>query len=306
MDERDRFPAPDSPAPDGRHDRITSWSADSAADLGVRLPNDASELESDRRAWLAETESDDNAFVGFGMPSFFATQRWTRYGLSGPLLALVLVLVAGVGSLMTVMAPRPSSNPDALPLASSGVRGGISAPAGSSAGSSSSGPVLSSGPVSSSGTVGLGGVLPATAITVSGIAGLLDQLRPAVLVLAPPNLVMGCPTCAAALRSIWAQAREYRLRTYLVGGPAADQAALLGLSRDGSGAQAAVVVDRDGALTQYASDGQLTLVLVHADGVVSAVVGQQMAQGRLEPLFSPLRDAGASAVVRQGSSPPAS
>lgn len=106
------------------------------------VPDDARELESDRLRWLAEQErrtplpgqerrrtdrwpAADRPGDGEPAPRLppvlrrlLLTRRWYRYGLSGPLVVVVLVMVAGVASLAVFLAPRLPPGPPARALAS--------------------------------------------------------------------------------------------------------------------------------------------------------------------------------------------
>lgn len=84
----------------------------------IVVPDDARELAADLRALQRERRADARQ-VRFGRLLF--TRRWQRYGLSGPIVVAVLVLVTGFASLMLLFQPRrPAARP--VPLAT-GVRG---------------------------------------------------------------------------------------------------------------------------------------------------------------------------------------
>lgn len=92
-------------------------------------------------------------------------QRWMPHpGLSGPLCALILVLVAAIGSLMVIVLPKPSRPPRREPLASPSIAVGVA-----------------------------GGLVPALSLSGDGgRSASLREFRPAVLLVSPA----GCTTCA--------------------------------------------------------------------------------------------------------------
>jgi hypothetical protein len=82
------------------------------------VPDDARELQGDLRALRRERRASARRHR-FGR--LLLTRRWQRYGVSGPIVVGVLVLVAAFASLMVLFQPRrPASRP--VPLAV-GVRG---------------------------------------------------------------------------------------------------------------------------------------------------------------------------------------
>ena len=107
-------------------------------------------------------------------------RRWMpRPGLSGPLCALILFLVAAIGSLMVIVLPKPSRPPRREPLASPSVAAGL-----------------------------VGGLAPA--LSLSGDGGRtasLREFRPAVLLVSPA----GCTTCAAVRNQLVAATDETQL-----------------------------------------------------------------------------------------------
>lgn len=257
---------PAAPSPDERPDERAD-AADADPGPAIEVPDDASALDADRLRYLDEKARGVNADDGPDwsirepaptLPSFMRTARFERFGLSGPLVVTVLVVVGIVGSLMTTMRPQMGDAPGPLPLA-----------IGSSA---------------VPGTVG--GLLPAAPVTLDGVPLGLTRLRPAVLVVVPPD----CLTCSATVRTVADQAREFRLRTLLVGAPAqSDQ--LLALSRESTGRIAAVVLDQDAAFTSLYPGTTPTVVLVHADGIIADVIEDPSPGIRLEGVIATLPDA---------------
>ena len=144
------------PDPEGHHDDLDQADLEG---LSLLVPDDARSLDADRLAYLEELR--EQARHGWRRMVF--TRRWVRFGLSGPLVTLVLVGVTIVGSLMVVFAPKPQPVPGPAPLA-------VGAP----------------------GQVGeVGGLLPAESVMANGLEVALRSVRPAVFVLVPRD----CPEC---------------------------------------------------------------------------------------------------------------
>jgi len=118
----------------------------------------------------------------------------------------------------------------------------------------------------------LGRRLPA--VTLDGDAGAqpAEGLRPAVVVLVPP----GCG-CTAVLDLVYRQAQGFRVQTWLVGeaGPgrtaAAARTELVRADEDAAGGGARWAVDPRGDLTAALGPRGLTVALVAADGVLTAL-----------------------------------
>jgi len=219
--------------------------------LELDIPDDARELDADVRSYRREVR---RSRLKVRLRRLVFTRRWNRYGLSGPLVTAILVLVALVGSLATLLGPRGDPRPAPAPLASS--------------------PAATPG--------GLGGLLPAVPLVIDGTPVGAHALRPAVLVLVSPEC-----GCEAALDELFRQAQEYRLQVLLVGGPADVPGLRRVAGRIGNGT-ARVVEDRTRALALGYGARGLTAVLVRTDGVVTRV-HRGLARGmRLEPDLSRL------------------
>ncbi|MFB9316498.1 hypothetical protein [Cryptosporangium minutisporangium] len=92
-------------------------------------------------------------------------RRWPRPGMSAPLCALILFLVAAIGSLMVIVLPKPNRPPRREPLASPSVAVGVA-----------------------------GGLVPPLSLVGSdGQGSSLREFRPSVLLISPA----GCVRCAA-------------------------------------------------------------------------------------------------------------
>lgn len=213
----------------------------------MRVPDDARELELDVIAWRRERAAGHRRAL---LDRVVRTRRWRRYGLSGPLVAAVLVIVAVFGALLALVVPTggraraPSRALDAAPPA----------PVGS-----------------------VGGLLPDRRLTVGGVERSVRELRPAVLALVPP----AC-RCGALVDELSGQAAEFGVRLVLVATSPDDDGLgdLVAAARHGSVLPA---YDLEGWLAgAYAARGP-TLVLVRDDGRVTAVERDARPGQRWEP-----------------------
>lgn len=247
---------PDRAEHDDAPDRVgEGWPDLPPLDEELVVPDDASALTLEAQEWRREQRA---ASRSARVEKLFATRRYRERGLSGPLVAFVLVVVAAFGAMLTLLGPTGSGAPAPAPLATSGTS-----------------------PV---GTVG--GLLPKTTLDLGSGPGLESRLvRPAVVVLPP----VGCTDCAEAVRAVARQAAEFRLRSLLVAPRALtgdEPAAFQELVRASASGLAIPAIDTDGAIARaYAANG-VTVVLVAADGRVSHVVRQVTADARLEALMA--------------------
>lgn len=245
-----------APGPDGRHDDLD---ADELAGLALLVPDDPRSLDADRAAYLHELRA------RAGQEGRFARLRARagsgRLGITGPTIVLVLAFVAVIGSSLTLFTPRAGTNTALIaPLATN-------PPAG----------------------VGnIGGLLPDTEVMVDGTAVPLRTARPAVIALVPHN----CTTCGPTLRNLLTQAREYGLRLVLAGPPSqADDLANLNIVE--LGASGRVAIDTENVLAPAYTPLGVSVLLVHEDGVVAAIVRNVTATQRLESALTQLDRPGA-------------
>jgi hypothetical protein len=227
--------------------------------IDIVIPDDARELDHDLEIWRRE-ERWRHRRERIAALLHFAT--WRRYGISGPLVVTVLLIVALFGSLLALLGPRSVPLPG-KPLA---------APLGRATATPGQ----------------LGGLVPDVTLTTPGGDISAQSLRPSVLALVPA----GC-NCTQQVTALVGQAQEYRLPVYLVGGAsqAGDLKELATIS--GRGIPVAVTDVAGGLRAAYANGPQLTLVLVHSDGVVTSVVSNFAVKDRLEPLLGILAQPGA-------------
>lgn len=221
--------------------------------LAVRIPDDARELAADVAAYRREVARDRRR----RRLTRWLGRRWARYGLSGPLVTAVLVVVGLVGSLMAVLAPSTGRRAPAAPLARPGAADGT-----------------------------VGGLLPDALAGLPGSPATLSlrELRPGVLLVVPP----GC-ACRQLATALAAQGAEFGVRLELAG-RASDERALGRLADAVAdsllGGRPVVVTDRDGALARAYGEG--SAVFVRADGVVVRVERSPQPRGRYEPAVAQL------------------
>lgn len=156
----------------------------------VEVPDDARELDLDVLAWRREQAARARRQR---LGRLFLTRRWHRYGLSGPIVVAVLLVVALVGGTVALIVPAGNQpHPRARELD----------------GTATASPGL------------VGSLLPADLVLHIGEQDRdARDLRPAVVALVPHG---GCD-CLADVNALSGQAAEYGLRLYLVTPGAQDQ-----------------------------------------------------------------------------------
>ena len=248
-----------APGPDEQH-----------PELGVNVPDDARALESDRLAYLRELQ--DRAASPSPGPTPTAAEAqadgpWLPGGTARHVRRIALTFVLGwagmallVSGLMIAFTPRGEPDAATLALADSGRPPGT-----------------------------VGALLPDEVVEISGQERSLRGVRPAIIAVVPTG-ACSAGECEVTIQQLWRQAREYRLRMFVAGAPD-DATALRALTR-GPAAGAAIMTDPAGALSRFEPTG-LTLVLVHADGIVGSVIRDVQPGARFEQYLRPLRTAGA-------------
>jgi hypothetical protein len=255
-------PRSGAPGPDGHHDDLD---ADELEGLALLVPDDARSLDPDRAAYLEELRgrrSDQPSPTGVRRALWGLNgRRLGRFGLSGPVIVLVLAAVAVVGSSLTIFSPsNGSTSAQMAPIATN--------------------------PPAQVGSVG--GLLPDANLTVDGLQVPLRSARPALIVLVPA----ACQGCGDTLRSLLMQGREYGLPLVLAGPPT--QSGELGqLNTVELGGSGLVALDPGNVLNPAYAPSGITAVLVHQDGVVGAVVRDVSSTQRLEPALAQLERPGA-------------
>jgi hypothetical protein len=209
----------------------------------IVVPDDLRELADDVARVRAELRTAKPA-------SRLRRFRPKRGSLSGPLLALVLFLVAAIGSLMVVVLPKPSRPPRREPLASPTVSAGIG-----------------------------GGLVPAIELSGSGPKpSSLQQFRPAALLISPP----GCTTCAAIRNQLVAAADATQLTVVWITESKAAVTVPAGL-RAGRVVSLADPTGLTRAAIRGASKVGPTTVLVRSDGRIGEVIPDIADPSRLGP-----------------------
>lgn len=205
----------------------------------VTVPDDARDLHRDVRALQRERRAARRRSRARGM---LLTRRWDRFGLSGPLVIVILLVVAAYGALPTLL--RPSDDR----------RGGAAEALAS--------------PTVAAGTVG--GLLPEGRLdTPGGRTTTRDLDRPSALLLVPTPC--SCePVLTELVPRLTSYVREIRVITSGAADPEGTEARSL---RSGQGrGQIDAGVDVDDALTAAYAPSGVTLVLVGRDGTVLDVV----------------------------------
>lgn len=214
--------------------RGPEWGDDGLPEIDVEIPDDIRELDRDIQAYHRELRRQRRQeFLRRVVPGI---GRLGPYGVLAPVVAAALIVTAVLGSVMSLLGPRPPS----------AVRG---------AGSPGESAVAGNGP-------GVGSALPNTPVSVDGIHTRLSSVRSAVVVTLPQNC-----RCSGSVDSLVSRARSAGVAVYLSGRHADTDAAA---ARDGryprvlDGAQQALA-DR------YRPSG-LSAVLVGRDGKVTDVL----------------------------------
>jgi hypothetical protein len=235
-----------------------------------RVPDDASALDADRLAWLAEDRARRHRDR---LRRMVLTRHYDRFGISGPLVVMCLAITALVGALLVVVVPsgahpppRPRALADVPPIA-------VPTP-----GAEASVPAAPSVEISTGSMVGRR--LPDAPLQ-SDVGPLsTPELRPAVILLALPSC-----GCAAAVKALYRQAQRFRLPLWIVsaGTSASGRAQLARLDDQGTAGGARWAQDGGAVLHRALRAGGLTIVLVTSDGVVTSVLRDIPADGRGVP-----------------------
>lgn len=206
--------------------------------VDVVVPDDARELERDLLAYRREErqrrrrERLRRVFLPL-----------TRYGLAAPMIAGAVLIAIISGTLMTTLGPHSAvpSVTNTLPATQAPLRPGVA-----------------------------GAPLPSGQVVIDGrIASLTDLQGPGIIALVPE----GC-ACDQAIRNLARQTQAYDLRRSLAGSRHWTSATGKELRRLAAliGPGVSVVQDEQALLaTAYGPRG-LTVLLVHADGIVGAIL----------------------------------
>jgi len=257
---------PPSGSDGGPHNSDPSGgSGDDGFGAPLVVPDDARELERDVEAWRREERWHRRRQF---FERLFLTRRWHEHGVSGPLIALILVGVALLGATISVLTPhevRAPTVPVELRIAA---------------------------PAAAPGTPG--GLLPDAVLSVQNDPGLatatgevaIRDLRPSVIALAGPQC-----GCSEALVTLTREAAANALQVYVVGTRA--QAGLLDrLVDDTHRPEVHALIDDNLTLVDTYEPHGLTVVPVHADGVTEAVVRDYTGDAPLQSVLAELKQAG--------------
>jgi hypothetical protein len=247
----------------------------------VVVPDDARELARDIAAWRREERwkrrrSVFERMLGGGAASArgggAASARGGRSGgaasarggratssraLSAPIIITLMIAAALLGATLIFPGGRTPQHAPTAPV-----------------------PLVLAAPSSAPGTVG--GLVPDDALVGQTGTTTARALRPALLVVTQKECA-----CGAALTHLAAEAADNGLTIYLIGGRSR-QAELNALA--GSASEAVrVMVDQDSALTTAFGKGTLTVVAVHADGVIDQIVDDFTRTTSLETVLPGLK-----------------
>lgn len=205
--------------------------------LDCVVPDDPRELEADIAAYHRELrQAARKALLQRLVPN-----RWReQLGDTGPVVLLIVLGVTLIGSLASILAPHSDPPPRPVPLAANRIAG----------------------------PDGVGGLLPASHVSLLGYRRPVRDLRPAVLALVPAQCA-----CAAELEAAAKASASYRVRLYIVG-DRSQLRDLHALAVSVGNGTIQVVVDEERSLQNVYRPTDLTQVLVRADGVVEAVLRQ--------------------------------
>ena len=244
-----------APGPDGRHDDLDAAELEG---LALLVPDDARSLDADRDLYLREHSRGSTPGLYFRS---YVLGRFAPAGLSAPLILLVLVVVGLVAGSVAFFTPAPTTDPfPGLPLAPN-----AQAPAGQ-----------------------VNGLLPVVVVGIDQQKVSIRAFRPAAVALVP----VSCGSCVSVLRNVQAQVDEYGVRLVLVGSPK-QTSQLEQIDQSALGGDATVASDPQGAMSTIYQPSGITLLLVHADGVVGAVLANVGPADRLEPKLAQLTRPGA-------------
>jgi hypothetical protein len=210
----------------------------------VVVPDDARELARDIAAWRREERWKRRRRVfervlGGGAASARGGRTTSSRALSAPIIITLMIAAALLGATL-IFPGRTPERPPTAPV-----------------------PLVLAAPTAAVGTVG--GLVPDDALVGQTGTTTARALRPALLAVTQTECA-----CAAALNHLAEQAADNGLTIYLIGSKAR-QSELNALA-DNTSAAVRVMLDQDSAITTTFAKGVLTVVAVHADGVIEQIV----------------------------------
>ncbi len=202
----------------------------------IVVPDDARDLARDIAAWRREERWKRRRRV---FERVLVGRTASNRALSAPIVITILIAAALLGA--TLIFPGHSAlRPPTAPV-----------------------PLVLAAPTSAVGAVG--GLVPDDALLGQTGTTTARALRPALLVVAQHDCA-----CTAALTHLAGEAAVNGLTIYLIGSQA-EQAELNALAGSASSA-VRVMVDQESTITTMYAKGPLTVVAVHADGVIEQIV----------------------------------
>ena len=230
---------------------------------GLRIPDDARELDADVRALRRERRASARRDR---LHRLLVPRGWRRYGVSGPVAVVIIALIAGLASMIVLFEPRRSVV-RTVPLATNALR-----PVGAE-----------------------GGLLPDVVVyRMDGGTSRLRDLRPAVVALLPTSC-----GCENRLQQVGLAALRYRLPYVLIGRNLPAQPADLDERTTFRASEPTGVLARSYRLAEGPDEHPPVLLLVRADGVVNRIVTDLPSVNALDGELAVLS---ASAAVDSGPS----
>jgi hypothetical protein len=236
---------PDGPSGDDRTPDPNAPRPGEDSPLAVSIPDDASELAAEIAAYRREIRAQRRRTR---FDRWTLARYWRPYGIPGPVVVAAVVIVGSVGGLLLALLPNArSTEPQASEY------GKATAAIGQP-----------------------GGFVPDVSVWIDGATRPVRALRPGVLAIVPPNC-----TCAATVKHLANEAREFQFRTWVVTG-IADDPQMSGLVK-GVAAAPIPVYDPGGKLQRTYSPGTLgvTVVIVRADAIVSQILTNVPSDGTI-------------------------
>jgi hypothetical protein len=219
----------------------------------VVVPDDARELARDVAAWRREERwKRRRRFIERMLGGRASSTR----ALSAPIIITLMIAATLLGATL-IFPGRTPEHPPTAPV-----------------------PLVLAAPSTAPGTVG--GLVPDDALVGQTGTTTARALRPALLVVAQSECA-----CATALTHLAQEAADNGLTIYLIGSRA-QQSDLNALAGSTSVA-VRVMVDQDSAITTAFAKGTLTVVAVHADGVIEQIVNDFTRTTSLETVLPELK-----------------
>lgn len=255
---------PDGPRGDGSEDGLPlSREYDGELPAGLVIPDDARALELDRRALFRERAI---ARRRARLTRVFLTRRWHSHGISGPIVAICLLVVFVFAVLLALMVPSGGNGGHpAQPLAASSQAVGT-----------------------------VGSLLPPETLAAAGRnATDLESraLRPGVVLILPDACTTDAAArarCSEAIANAAGSARDFHYASWLVG--RSGNAALASLAEAPSESTFAIpLFDSTGQLmAAFPAAVTPTAIFIDPHGLVTQVVHGLLGTTALTPVFDRL------------------